>query len=208
MYQGSADKARFGALCACVFLVAAFSWSVLLCVCLCYLYQGSADKARVVEEGQLVGLRELREEDQERLGALIAAEAAFREGLQAAEEGATRLEHSKDGGVFWSVVQTGASTRVRWGSLDGSRSNVSEKEHKGEAAASKFVASKVKEKLKGGYVLVSGGQMAVDDSSGGDTTASKSAAKGGKKREHGKSVAAEKEEAVTQPSKKKGRKKK
>ena len=65
-------------------------------------------------------------------------------------------------GVLDGVVgrwQAGNTTRVRWGAI-GEEGSVSEKEHKSEAAAAKFVETKIKEKEKGGYVektLAAGG---------------------------------------------------
>ena len=47
--------------------------------------------------------------------------------------------------------QAGNTTRVRWGAV-GEEGSVSEKEHNNEAAAAKFVLTKIKEKEKGGYV--------------------------------------------------------
>ena len=67
------------------------------------------------------------------------------------DDDATRLEHEKNGGVLWSIVQAGNTTRVKWGAI-GEEGTVSEKEHKDEATAAKFVAKKVGEKEKGGYV--------------------------------------------------------
>ncbi len=68
-----------------------------------------------------------------------------------ADASATRLEHTKDGGVFWQISQTGNTTRTKWGAI-GTAGTVTEKEHKDEAAAAKFVEQKVKEKMgKGGY---------------------------------------------------------
>ena len=63
------------------------------------------------------------------------------------DDGATRLEHDKDGGVFWSVVQAGNTTRVRWGA-QGDEGNVSEKAHKDAATARKFMEKKIMEKMK------------------------------------------------------------
>ena len=40
--------------------------------------------------------------------------------------------------MFWSVVQNGGLTRVRWGAV-GEEGSVSEKEHKDEATATKFI---------------------------------------------------------------------
>ena len=69
------------------------------------------------------------------------------------DDDATLYEHDKNGGVFWSIVQSGTTTRVRWGEI-GTAGNVSEKEHKTEAAAEKFKEKKAAEKLAGGYKLV------------------------------------------------------
>jgi predicted DNA-binding WGR domain protein len=112
---------------------------------------GSAKKPRVYSIDELEGFAELESEDQDTLSALIDAENEFRAGLAKVDDDAIRLEHTKNDGVFWSVVQSGATTRVRWGAI-GDEGNVSEKEHKDEAAATKFVEKKIAEKEKGGYV--------------------------------------------------------
>ncbi len=53
--------------------------------------------------------------------------------------------------MFWQISQTGNTTRTKWGAI-GTAGTVTEKEHKDEAAAAKFVEQKVKEKMgKGGY---------------------------------------------------------
>jgi predicted DNA-binding WGR domain protein len=112
---------------------------------------GSAKNPRVYSTDELEGFAELESEDQDTLSALIDAENEFRAGLAKVDDDAIRLEHAKNDGVFWSVVQSGATTRVRWGAI-GDEGNVSEKEHKDEAAATKFVEKKIAEKEKGGYV--------------------------------------------------------
>jgi predicted DNA-binding WGR domain protein len=89
---------------------------------------------------------------------LFLSEVAEREemrGLGARHPGGAentwRLEHTKDGGVFWSVKLSKKTTRVKWGAI-GDSGHVSEKEHKTKAEAKQFVDEKVDEKIAGGYV--------------------------------------------------------
>ena len=79
---------------------------------------------------------------------MIEQENEFREGLAAVDDNATYLEHPDN--KFWSIVVAGESTRVRYGAI-GEEGSVSEKQHKDEAAAEKFKAKMLKEKLKKGY---------------------------------------------------------
>jgi hypothetical protein len=60
---------------------------------------------------------------------LIDEENSRRSKLSEVDDAAFRLEHPKDGGVFWSIVQSENTTRVRWGKI-GESGNYSEKEHK------------------------------------------------------------------------------
>ena len=113
--------------------------------------KGKASAPRVGSTDELVGFDGLKAADQDKLTELIGEESEFRAGLAAVDDDATRLEHEKNGGVFWSIVQAGNTTRVKWGAI-GEEGTVSEKEHKDEATAAKFVAKKVGEKEKGGYV--------------------------------------------------------
>ena len=113
--------------------------------------KGRDDKPRINATDEIVAFDDLKSEDQEKLQELIDAENAFRAGLAAVDDEATRLEHTKDGGVFWSVVQSENTTRVKWGAI-GDSGRVSEKEHKTEAAATKFVDKRIAEKIAGGYV--------------------------------------------------------
>ena len=112
--------------------------------------RGAASKPRITELKEVAGYEDLESNDQEKVEELIEDEAEFRAGLAEVDDEATRLQHTKNGGVFWSIVQAEHTTRVRWGAIGGEES-VSEKEHKDEAAATKFVATKIKEKEKGGY---------------------------------------------------------
>ena len=112
--------------------------------------KGAEEKPRITSTDELVGFDTLKVEDQESISEQIESENQFRGALAEVDADATRLEHTKDGGVFWSVVQTGNTTRVKWGK-SGEAGNVSEKEHKDEGTATKFVEKKIKEKLKGGY---------------------------------------------------------
>jgi len=129
--------------------------------------KGSVDKTRITSVDELVGFDDLKKADQKKLTSLIEAETEFRQGLAEVDADAIRLEHEKNGGVFWSVVQNENTTRVKWGAI-GESGVVSEKEHKDEAAATKFVNTKIKEKEKGGYVRVDG----ADIEGGGGESAS------------------------------------
>jgi predicted DNA-binding WGR domain protein len=115
--------------------------------------KGAADKPRVGSTSELVGFDDLDDDDQENLAELIEAENEFRSALAKVDDDATRLEHPKNGGVFWSIVQADNTTRVRWGTI-GEEGAVSEKEHADDATAAKFVAKKIADKEKGGYVKV------------------------------------------------------
>ena len=133
---------------------------------------GAASKPRVTATADLDGFADLKPGDQDTITELVDAENEFRAGLAEVDADAIRLEHPKNGGVFWSVVQNGALTRVRWGAV-GEEGNVSEKEHKDEATATKFIEKKMAEKEAGGYAKVGGGdgggkRKADDDDDGED----------------------------------------
>ena len=112
--------------------------------------KGAAEKARITDAAQIKGLDGLKAADKKRLTELIGEEQAFRAELDEADAAATRLEHTKDGGVFWQISQTGNSTRTKWGPV-GTSGSVTEKEHADDATAEKYVAKMVEQKLKGGY---------------------------------------------------------
>ena len=115
---------------------------------------GDAHKHRITSVDQLAGFEDLKAADKKKLQQLVDEGNDLREKLAEVDDAAIRLEHTKNGGVFWSVVQAGKTTRVRWGAI-GEDGNVSEKVHKDEATATKFVAKKIAEKEKGGYERVS-----------------------------------------------------
>ena len=117
---------------------------------------GAASKPRVTATADLDGFADLKPGDQDTITELVDGENEFRAGLAEVDADAIRLEHPKNGGVFWSVVQNGGLTRVRWGAV-GEEGSVSEKEHKDEATATKFIEKKIAEKEKGGYAKVGGG---------------------------------------------------
>ena len=110
--------------------------------------KGAEDKPRITSVDDIVGVGDLEAKDREALEELVAAEAAFREGLTEAEEDTEYFEHPK--GAFWSIVVAGSTTRVKWGKI-GEPAVLSEKSHKDEAAAEKFKDKIVKEKLGKGY---------------------------------------------------------
>lgn len=102
--------------------------------------KGAAGKARITNVAELEGFDDLSQEDQ----------STLRERLDKAEMNATRLEHTKDGGMFWQIAQSGRSTRTHYGVL-GTAGAITDKEHANEAAAAKYVEKMVQQKLKGGY---------------------------------------------------------
>ena len=112
--------------------------------------KGATDKARISTTAELKGFGDLKKEDQTKLEALVGEATAAREELDEADAGATRLEHTKDGGVFWQISQSGSSTRTKWGAL-GTPGSVTDKEHADADAAEKYVEKMVQQKLKGGY---------------------------------------------------------
>ena len=111
---------------------------------------GDAHKQRITSVDDIAGFGDLKAADQQLIRGLVDEGNEIRDELAAVDDDAIRLEHSKNGGVFWSIVQSGKTTRVRWGAI-GEDGNLSEKLHKTEAAAAKFVAKKIGEKEKGGY---------------------------------------------------------
>ena len=102
--------------------------------------KGAEQKPRIKSVDEIVGFADLEQKDRDELEELVAAEAAFREGLSEAEEDTERFEHPK--GVFWSIVVAGSTTRVKWGQI-GEEAVLSEKSHADEAAAEKFKAKMV-----------------------------------------------------------------
>jgi predicted DNA-binding WGR domain protein len=112
--------------------------------------KGAADKARISDVAELEGFEALGTADQSMLTELVSSEAAAREALDGAQSHATRLEHTKDGGVFWQISQSGRITRTQWGAI-GVAGALTDKEHADEAAAAKYVEKMVAQKLKGGY---------------------------------------------------------
>jgi len=107
--------------------------------------KGSASKPRIVSIDDVVGFGDLKQSDQDELGALVDEELAFREGLTAAEGDTERYEHfsaSLGKTVFWSILVVGPTTRVSWGQV-GDDAVLSEKTHADEAAADKFKAKMV-----------------------------------------------------------------
>jgi len=102
--------------------------------------KGAEHKPRIKSVDEIVGFADLEQKDRDELEELVAAEAAFREGLSEAEEDTERFEHPK--GVFWSIVVAGSTTRVKWGQI-GEEAVLSEKSHADEAAAEKFKAKMV-----------------------------------------------------------------
>ena len=118
-------------------------------------HKGKAAKARITDVAQLKGFNELKQKDKDRITELVAEKQAMAAELAAADSAATRLEHTKDGGVFWQISVTGSKTRTRWGPI-GAEGSVTEKEHANEAAADKYVTKMIGEKLKGGYARVGG----------------------------------------------------
>lgn len=112
--------------------------------------KGAADKARITDVAELNGFDALKKADQEMLRELVADATAVREKLDEAQATATRLEHTKDGGVFWQIATSGSSTRTQYGAL-GTEGAFMDKEHADEAAAAKYAEKMVQQKLKGGY---------------------------------------------------------
>ena len=137
--------------------------------------KGATDKARITNVAELKGFDDLTPEDKEMLEDLVSKEQAKVAELNAADASATRLEHTKDGGVFWQISLKGSMTRTKWGPL-GTPGSVTEKTHADEAAAEKYMNKMIGDKLKGGYARA-----------GGDAPAASAAAapaqgkKGGKK---------------------------
>jgi len=80
-------------------------------------HKGKADKARITDVAQLKGFNELKQQDKDRITELVAEKQAMAAELAAADSAATRLEHTKDGGVFWQISVTGSKTRTRWGPM-------------------------------------------------------------------------------------------
>eukprot|EP00040_Diaphanoeca_grandis_P034137 m.210371 g.210371 ORF g.210371 m.210371 type:complete len:701 (-) comp33074_c1_seq1:277-2379(-) len=62
----------------------------------------------------------------------------------------SRLEHTKNGGVFWRCERSGDTTSTTWGSI-GEEGTESIKTHKSAVHAKKFYDKKLSEKLAGGY---------------------------------------------------------
>jgi len=112
--------------------------------------KGPADKARITDVAELNGFGALKKPDQEMLREVVADATAVREKLDEAEATATRLEHTKDGGVFWQIATSGSSTRTQYGAL-GTDGAFMDKEHANEAAAAKYAEKMVQQKLKSGY---------------------------------------------------------
>ena len=107
--------------------------------------KGSENKPRIKSIDEVVGFGELKQSDQDELGALIDEELAFRAGLTAAEGDTERYEHfstSLGKQVFWSILVVNSTTRVSWGQV-GEEAVLSEKTHADEAAAEKFKAKMV-----------------------------------------------------------------
>ena len=104
---------------------------------------------------ELKGFDDLTPEDKEMLEDLVSKEQAKVAELNAADASATRLEHTKDGGVFWQISLKGSMTRTKWGPL-GTPGSVTEKTHADEAAAEKYMNKMIGDKLKGGYARAGG----------------------------------------------------
>ena len=67
--------------------------------------KGKANTPRITELAQVTGYEDLKAKDQETLEELIEDEQSHRSELAAVDDEATQLEHTKNSGVFWSVVQ-------------------------------------------------------------------------------------------------------
>ena len=64
-----------------------------------------------------------------------------------------QMEHAKQGGVFWWIVQRGKKTCATYGNI-GAGTKSSEKTHASESSAAAFVTTMIGEKIEGGYEMV------------------------------------------------------
>ena len=134
--------------------------------------KGSSKKSRLSDVSELVGFDSLKKPDQKKIRDLIDARNAEQAEMVVAEAGATYLEAVGSDGEkkWWSIVVVDNKTRVRWGKVGEEDNNLSEKEHKDGAAATKFEQKMLGDKTKKGYAVVDKTPAAVHESAGKNGT--------------------------------------
>ena len=120
-----------------------------------YLRSGKETKKRVENvEKDLQGFTDLRKVDQQRLKKLIGYEKKLQGNLSETSTSAntTYLEHDEDK-KYWQISIDNKSTKTKYGLLDEPEANaiILYKDFSNQAAAKKYLETKIKEKLKHGY---------------------------------------------------------